>query len=200
MARDRGNAGAPPESVISIIGPGMTVVGDCTTDGTLRIEGCVEGSVRAGKAVVIGRDGVVDGSVVTQDAVIGGRVTGTVTAESRLEVQASARVDGEVRARRMQLDEGAVLNGRLTMGEEAGNEASGTEPSEAPVEFFDACRTPSVERAVEPRPVGLKPAFPQTSEPVDNPASPNLSTHGPRFPRPRRHGPSTRARPGGREP
>lgn len=118
MARDRGNAGAPPESVISIIGPGMTVVGDCATDGTLRIEGTVEGTVRAGKAVVIGREGVVDGSVITQDAVVGGRVTGTVTAESRLEVQASARIDGEVHARRMQLEEGALVNGTLSMGEQ----------------------------------------------------------------------------------
>jgi cytoskeletal protein CcmA (bactofilin family) len=97
----------------------MTVVGDCTTDGTVRIEGSVEGTVRAAKAVVVGREGVVDGSVATQDAVIAGTVTGTVTADSRLEVQASARIDGEVRARRMQLEEGALLNGTLVMGENA---------------------------------------------------------------------------------
>lgn len=117
MARDRGKSGAPPESVISIVGTGMNVVGDCSTDGTLRIEGSVEGTVRAAKAVVIGSEGVVDGSVITRDAVIGGRVTGTVTADSRLEVQAGARIDGEVRARRMQLEEGALLNGTLVMGE-----------------------------------------------------------------------------------
>lgn len=119
MARDRGGAGGSPDSVISIIGAGMTVVGDCTTDGTVRIEGSVEGTVRAAKAVVVGREGVVDGSVATQDAVIAGTVTGTVTADSRLEVQASARIDGEVRARRMQLEEGALLNGTLVMGENA---------------------------------------------------------------------------------
>jgi len=95
----------------------MSVEGDCDTDGSLRIEGQVTGTVRAGKAVVIGKDGVVDGHVVTQDAVISGRVTGTVTADSRLEVQASARIDGEVHARRMQLEEGAELNGRLSMGD-----------------------------------------------------------------------------------
>ena len=49
MARDRGGNGAPPESVISLIGPGMRVVGDCETDGTIRIEGMVEGSVRLEK-------------------------------------------------------------------------------------------------------------------------------------------------------
>ncbi len=117
MARDRAGNGAPLESVISIIGPGMKVVGDCETDGTIRIEGVVEGSVRAGKAVVVGRDGRVHGDITTQDAVISGSVVGTVNAESRLELQATARIDGEIRARRMQLEEGAILNGTVQMGE-----------------------------------------------------------------------------------
>ena len=118
MARDRSSNGAPMDSVISIIGPGMKVVGDCETDGTIRIEGLVEGSVRAGKAVVVGKDGRVKGDVTTQDAVISGSVVGTVSAESRLELQATARIEGEVRARRMQLEEGALLNGTVQMGAE----------------------------------------------------------------------------------
>jgi len=119
MARDRQPTAAPSDAVISIIAAGMKVVGDCTTEGTLRIEGTVEGTVRAGKAVVVGKDGLVDGHVHTQDAVVGGRITGSLTAASRLELQATAQVDGEVRARRMQLEEGAVLNGKVTMGEKA---------------------------------------------------------------------------------
>jgi cytoskeletal protein CcmA (bactofilin family) len=117
MARDRQPQTVPSDSVISIIGAGMQVVGDCTTDGTLRIEGTVEGTVKAGKAVVVGKEGLVDGHVETQDAVIGGRITGSLQAASRLELQATAVVDGEIRARRMQLEEGAILNGNVTMGE-----------------------------------------------------------------------------------
>ena len=119
MARDRDNSSASPDSVISIIGPGMTIVGDCQTDGTVRVEGSVEGSVKAGKAVVVGKQGVVTGDIITQDAVISGRVEGTVTAASRLELQATCRIDGEVQTRRMQLEEGAVLNGNVVMGPDA---------------------------------------------------------------------------------
>ena len=119
MSRDRSSQGSPPESVISLIGPGMKVVGDCETDGTLRIEGAVQGTVRAGKAVVIGRDGLVIGDVVTQDAVISGRVEGSVTAESRLELQASCEIEGEVHTPRLQLEEGAVFNGSLSMASTA---------------------------------------------------------------------------------
>ena len=103
MARDRSGNSAPPETVISIIGPGMKVVGNCETDGTIRIEGTVDGSVRAGKAVVVGKNGVVSGDIVTQDAVVSGTVVGTLIAESRLELQATSRIDGDIRARRMQL-------------------------------------------------------------------------------------------------
>lgn len=117
MAKERSGNGAPPETVISIIGPGMQVIGECSTDGTIRIEGTVQGTVRAGKAVVVGKDGAVDGDVFTQDAVISGRIRGTLIAESRLELQATCRIEGEVRARRMQLEEGAILNGIVQMGE-----------------------------------------------------------------------------------
>jgi cytoskeletal protein CcmA (bactofilin family) len=115
MARE--GVGTPPEAVISIIGPGMKVVGDCLTDGTVRVEGTVEGSVKAGKAVVVGKQGAVIGDVQTQDAVISGRVSGSLVAESRLELQATCQIDGEVRTRRMQLEEGAILNGTVHMSE-----------------------------------------------------------------------------------
>lgn len=134
MARDRaGNGGTPPDAVISIIGPGMKVIGNCETDGTVRIEGTVQGSVRAGKAVVVGKEGLVDGDVTTQDAVISGRVQGTLVAESRLELQATSHVEGEVRARRMQLEDGAVLNGTVSMGEAAPSKAAASGAPAEPV-------------------------------------------------------------------
>ncbi len=119
MAKDTNETEAGREGVISIIGPGMRVVGDCDTEGTLRIEGSVDGTVRAGKAVVVGKDGVVDGDVATQDAVIGGHVTGSIVAESRLELQATCVIEGEIRARRIKLEEGGVVNGNVTTGEAA---------------------------------------------------------------------------------
>lgn len=134
MARERaGGNGSPPESVISIIGPGMKVVGDCQTEGTIRVEGAVHGSIQAGKAVVVGREGHVEGDITTQDAVISGSVRGTLVAESRLELQATCRIEGEVRARRMQLEEGAILNGTVQMGEtDASAGGAGVGESSAP--------------------------------------------------------------------
>ncbi len=119
MAKDKGNPGTNPthDGVISIIGAGMRVVGNCETEGTLRIEGAVEGTVRAGKAVVVGKDGVVVGDIITQDAIIGGKVEGTVVAQSRLELQATCAIDGHIHARRIKLDEGGRINGEIHTGE-----------------------------------------------------------------------------------
>ncbi|HEX8392089.1 MAG TPA: polymer-forming cytoskeletal protein [Longimicrobium sp.] len=120
----RGGGG---EASMSIIGPGMNIVGDVTTDGTVRVEGRVEGTIRAGKAVIIGRGGEVVGDLVTQDAVIGGRVRGTLVAESRLELQASSDIEGQIRApaQHLVLEEGARFNGQIQMGD-------GTPPAALP--------------------------------------------------------------------
>jgi cytoskeletal protein CcmA (bactofilin family) len=117
MAKESNGAQPARESVVSIIGPGMRVVGNCETEGTLRIEGFVEGTVRAGKAIVIGKDGEVHGDIITQDAIIGGTVKGTIVAESRLELQATCVIEGEIRARRIKLDEGGQIRGTVQVGE-----------------------------------------------------------------------------------
>ena len=141
MAKNDSNGGTHPirEGVISIIGPGMKVTGDCDTEGTLRIEGNVEGTVRAGKAVVVGKDGIVDGDITTQDAVIGGRVTGSLVAESRLELQATCVVEGEIHARRIKLEEGGTVNGKVQIGEAAARAGRRAEP-----------RTPSAPESPKP--------------------------------------------------
>lgn len=123
MARERVGSAlrvVQGDSAISIIGPGMHIVGDLVTNGTVRVDGRIEGTVRAGKAVVLSKDGEIVGDVFTQDAVIGGRVTGIVVAESRLELQSTSVIEGEIRApaQHLKLDEGARFNGQIRMVDE----------------------------------------------------------------------------------
>jgi len=120
MAREKDVGTSPPEQVISIIGPGMKIVGNLDTDGAVRIEGTVQGNIRAGKAVVVGKEGLVEGDVLTQDAVVSGKIKGSLRAESRLEIQATSRLEGEISAGRMQVEEGAHLNGTMKIGKGAG--------------------------------------------------------------------------------
>ncbi len=107
----------PTEAVISVVGPGMTMEGDCETDGSLRIEGTIRGDVRAGKSVEIGKGGLLEGNIYTQDAVIAGRVLGAVYAESHVELQATSQISGEIQARRIHVEDGAALQGQVAVGE-----------------------------------------------------------------------------------
>jgi cytoskeletal protein CcmA (bactofilin family) len=118
MAKDNRTESRELSDVVSIIGPGMQVVGDCTSDGVVRIEGRVEGIIRAAKSVVVGKDGFVTGDIDTQDLIVAGRVAGTITAQSRVELQASCHVEGDIRSRRVKLEEGGRVEGRLHMGAE----------------------------------------------------------------------------------
>jgi cytoskeletal protein CcmA (bactofilin family) len=122
MAKESRTESRDLSDVVSIIGPGMQVVGDCTSDGVVRIEGRVEGLIRAAKSVVVGKEGMVNGDVETQDLIVAGRVTGTITAQSRVELQASCHVEGDIRSRRVKLEEGGRVDGRLHMGMDSAKE------------------------------------------------------------------------------
>jgi cytoskeletal protein CcmA (bactofilin family) len=131
MTKGLGN-GSPRElgDVVSIIGPGMKITGDCESDGTIRVEGSIEGSVKAAKSVVVGKDGLVVGDVTTQDAIIAGRVNGSVTAESRVELQASCRIQGDIRSRRVKLEEGGQIDGVMHMGASVQHKSQGRQKAE----------------------------------------------------------------------
>ncbi len=111
---------APPKTTtdagISIVGAGMTMQGDSERDGSLRIEGTIRGDVRAGKSVVIGKGGLLEGSLYTQHAVIAGTVLGAIYVESSLELEATSEISGEIHAPRMRVEDGSALQGQVTIG------------------------------------------------------------------------------------
>lgn len=101
----------------SLIDRGVEIVGDVVITDGLRIDGHVQGDVRAkGDArglLVLSEHGSVRGSVRAYDAVINGTVEGDVVVEHFLELQPNARVTGSISYRRMRMECGATVNGRL---------------------------------------------------------------------------------------
>ncbi len=109
-------------NVVSTIGPGLRVIGDCISDGIIRIDGRVEGGINAAE-VVVEKGGSVKGDIQTRDLVVAGQVTGNVSADGRAEFQASCQVKGDILSPRIQIDEGGRIQGRLHMA------AAATKPS-----------------------------------------------------------------------
>jgi cytoskeletal protein CcmA (bactofilin family) len=128
---EKGHHAPDSPGALSIIGPGMRVVGDITADGVVKIEGTVVGTVRAGRQVLVAKGGEVEGDVITREAIIGGEVRGTVVAEERVEIQASSVVHGDVTSRRLLVHEGGEINGVVRMGESTTQQATAPAPTTA---------------------------------------------------------------------
>ena len=111
-----GPARAAGGEVMANIGKSIVIKGDLTGEEDLVIEGRVEGKVHLpNNRLTIGQGGNVQAEVHAKSVVVIGRVAGNVSAGERVEVQASGIVDGDVRAPRLAVQEGAVLNGSIQM-------------------------------------------------------------------------------------
>ena len=99
----------------SIIASDMTVIGDLETEGVVRIEGRVKGTVRVGAQVLVATGAVIEGDLHTQEAVIAGQVSGGIRASDRVELQGSAVVAGDIHTPRIAIVEGAKVTGEVKM-------------------------------------------------------------------------------------
>ena len=99
----------------SIIASDMTVIGDLETDGVVRIEGRIRGTVRVGSQVLVAQGAVIEGDLHTQEAVIAGQVSGAIHASERVELQATAMVAGDILTPRISIVEGGRVSGEVKM-------------------------------------------------------------------------------------
>ncbi|OGF97929.1 MAG: hypothetical protein A2Z06_02900 [Candidatus Glassbacteria bacterium RBG_16_58_8] len=102
----------------SVVGSGTKVTGDCDVEGTIRIDGELDGRLKVSKLVVIGKTGLVKGDIESSEVVIGGKVFGTITGENRVELQAGAHIEGDIRTKSLIVDEGVFFHGNCRMKEE----------------------------------------------------------------------------------
>jgi cytoskeletal protein CcmA (bactofilin family) len=99
----------------SIIASDMTVIGDLETEGVVRIEGRIRGTVRVGSQVLVAQGAVIEGDLHTQEAVIAGQVSGAIHASERVELQATAMVAGDILTPRISIVEGGRVTGEVKM-------------------------------------------------------------------------------------
>lgn len=110
-------SGAPAESKLnSIVGKGSNCQGDIVVAGGLKIDGNFKGTIKA-DAVFVGKDAVIEATLDTNVAVIGGKILGDVIARQSLELQTKAEIIGNVTTKNLIVAETAVLDGYVDMGQ-----------------------------------------------------------------------------------
>lgn len=107
----------PPSRIDSLIGAGTKIVGNVVFSGGLRIDGEVTGNIDAvvdqPSTLVISEHARIEGVIKVAHVVINGAVIGPVHATETLELQPNARVTGDVEYNSLEMQQGAVVQGRL---------------------------------------------------------------------------------------
>ncbi len=119
--RTEGGSPHREEGNMANVGKSITIKGDLSGDEDVLVEGKVEGKVQLPQnQLTVGANGTVEAHVEAKTVIITGRVAGDVVATERLEIQATGVVEGDVKAPRLIVEEGAILNGSITMTKKEG--------------------------------------------------------------------------------
>jgi|HubBroStandDraft_5_1064220.scaffolds.fasta_scaffold397839_2 cytoskeletal protein CcmA (bactofilin family) len=108
----------PMGRVDTIIGEEASLRGTYNSRHSIRVDGEIYGNVTSDDGVIVGDKGMVRGNLTGRSILIGGKVKGNITATQRLEIQATAEVEGDISAPVLIIEEGAEFEGSCRMEDE----------------------------------------------------------------------------------
>lgn len=110
------NPKAPETPSVNIIGAGTVIEGDIKSDGDVRIDGMLNGSLNIKGKLVLGSTGMVDGEVTCQNGDISGTITGKIKVSELLSLKATSKLMGDITTNKLSIEPGANFSGSCVMG------------------------------------------------------------------------------------
>jgi len=117
------------DEVIAFLGKGTEFKGLITYNGTIRIDGHVEGEIVTEGTLVVGEGAVIHAEISAGTVINGGKITGNVTAMEKIQLLPTAVVDGSIKTPVLIIEEGVRFNGNCQMSGAATVARKGTERS-----------------------------------------------------------------------
>ena len=99
----------------NIIAQGTKIVGDFNSEGDFRIDGTVEGTVKTTGKIVVGKSGLIKGTLQGTDAYFEGKFSGKLSLSGTLTLKTDAYIEGEVVVGKLSVEPGASFNVKCTM-------------------------------------------------------------------------------------
>ncbi len=106
MAKDEINA---------FLGSGTSYEGKLHFQGAVRIDGAFLGKIDSQGTLIVGQDAKIDGEITVGSLILSGLLKGSVTAEDKIVLHKTARLQGSLRAPTLIIEEGAILDGDVVM-------------------------------------------------------------------------------------
>lgn len=97
------------------INDGTNIKGDISTNGYFRIDGKIEGNVKTPSKVVIGKTGVIIGTLNCKNADVEGKIKGILNISGTLTLKTTAHIEGEVSVGKLAVEPGATFNATCLM-------------------------------------------------------------------------------------
>jgi len=118
------NSNRIQNTIATLIGVDTRIEGDIHFSGGLRIDGAIRGNVSEPNAspstLILSEHGSIEGAVSASKLVINGKITGSVKASQFIELQSKAHITGDVHYKSLEMQTGAVIEGKLVyLGEQA---------------------------------------------------------------------------------
>jgi len=113
-----------PQSVIS---SEVEITGTIKSSGSIRVDGKLDGELHCTGDAIVGKSAQIKGNLMVSSAIIEGAIQGNVTAKDRIEMKSTARVNGDIRAKRLSVEDGVQFVGRSEVNP-SGSPISGTAP------------------------------------------------------------------------
>ncbi|NCC52238.1 MAG: polymer-forming cytoskeletal protein [Spartobacteria bacterium] len=118
----------------SIIDSQVEITGTVKTPGGIQIDGKLQGDLECGGDAIIGKSAQIKGNLVVNAISIAGAINGNVTAKDRIEMKSTARVMGDIKAKRLAVEDGVTFVGKSEVNPTGApvNAASENKPSAPP--------------------------------------------------------------------
>lgn len=96
----------------SVISSEVEIVGTVKTSGSIQVEGRIEGEMISQGDVLIGKSGSVKGNLQVNSISVAGTVQGNIFAKDRIELKSTARLLGDIKAKRLAVEDGVTFVGK----------------------------------------------------------------------------------------
>ncbi len=124
---------AAERRVVAWIGKSVVFKGDLSSSEDMIIDGRVEGSIAIrGHGLTVGPDAAIRADIVAQTVIVLGAVTGSITAQEKVDIGDSGSVEGNILSPKLAMAEGAVLRGQVDVGARNGEDRRPSPPGQAP--------------------------------------------------------------------
>lgn len=99
----------------TLIGSSITIDGEITGDEEIIVLGTVKGRIAVKESLIIDRSGTVDADIDTQNVEVAGQVNGNIVASNKVDLKTQCRVNGDIKAPRILIEDGASFRGNVDM-------------------------------------------------------------------------------------